>query len=89
LPFIPQMKAANFSEFRKHLKAYLDAVENDQEILILKRKTGDGTVLMSLSEYNGLIETAYLLDSPKNREHLQRSIQQLEAGQVQTFELSL
>jgi hypothetical protein len=34
------MIAANFSEFRAELKRFLDSVEDDNETLIIKRKTG-------------------------------------------------
>jgi PHD/YefM family antitoxin component YafN of YafNO toxin-antitoxin module len=44
------MKVANFSEFRADLKKHLDSVEDDNETLIIKRKTGKGTVLISLSD---------------------------------------
>ncbi len=47
------MIAANYSEFRKELKSYLDSVELNNETLIIKRGSGKGAVLISLEEYNG------------------------------------
>ena len=44
------MIAANFTEFRTQLKAYLDNVENNNETLIVKRGSGKGTVMISLEE---------------------------------------
>jgi len=49
------MIAANFSEFRKDLKKYLDEVEENNEIIILKRKTGNGAVVLSIEEYNKFV----------------------------------
>jgi prevent-host-death family protein len=48
------MIAADFSEFRNNLRRFLDAAENDNETIIVKRSKGKGSVLISLSEYNSL-----------------------------------
>lgn len=74
------MIAANFSEFRAGLKSYLDSVEEDNEIVIIKRKSGKGTVLISLEEYNSIMETLHLLSSKKNANRLYDSIEQLKTG---------
>ncbi|HAQ37519.1 MAG TPA: hypothetical protein DCX89_09655 [Saprospirales bacterium] len=74
------MIAANFTEFRTDLKKYLDEVENNQEILVIKRKSGKGTVLISLEEYNSIMETMHLLSSKANADHLYESIQQINSG---------
>jgi len=56
------MLAANYSEFRGDLKKFLDNVEFNNETLIIKRGKGKGTVIISLDEYNSLMETVHLLD---------------------------
>ena len=76
------MIAANFSEFRAELKRFLDSVEDDNETLIIKRKTGKGTVMISLEEYNSLMETMHLLSSKKNADRLYESIQQMKSGKT-------
>ncbi len=76
------MIAANFTELRTDLKKYLDKVEDDNETLIVKRKSGKGTVIISLEEYNSLMETIYLLSSKKNANRLHESISQVGKGQV-------
>ena len=76
------MIAANYSEFRTGLKKYLDSVEDDNEILIIKRKSGKGTVLISLDEYNSIMETIHLLSSKKNADRLYESIQQMKTGKT-------
>jgi antitoxin YefM len=76
------MIAANYSEFRKDLKKYLDSVEDDNETLVIKRKSGKGTVLISLSEYNAIMETMHLLSSKRNANRLHESIQQLKTGRT-------
>lgn len=74
------MTAVNYSEFRNGLKGYLDSVEDDNEMLIIKRKTGKGSVLISMDEYNSIQETLHLLSSRKNAQRLYESIEQLKAG---------
>lgn len=71
------MIVANFSELRNSLKKYLDEVEDNQETFIVKRGTGKGTVI-SLAEYNSIMETMYLLNSRKNADRIYESIQQIQ-----------
>lgn len=74
------MIAANYSEFRKELKGYLDSVEYNNETLIIKRGSGKGAVLISLEEYNSIMETLHLLSSKKNAQKLYESIEQMHSG---------
>lgn len=74
------MIAANFTEFRTKLKQFLDRVEDNNETLIIKRATGKGTVVISLDEYNSIMETMHLLSSKANAEKLNESIQQMKDG---------
>ena len=64
------------------MKTYVDLVVDDNETVIIPRGTepNSGMVLMSLSEYNSIKETEFLLSSKANRERLLASIRQLEAG---------
>lgn len=83
------MIAANFSEFRTQLKKYLDSVEEENETLIIKRKTGKGAVVISLEEYNSLMETMHLLSSKKNADRLYESIQQMKSAKTVNPNLEL
>jgi antitoxin YefM len=74
------MIAANFTEFRTGLKKFLDEVEDNNETLVVKRGTGKGTVVISLNEYNSIMETMHLLSSRANADRLYESIQQLKEG---------
>lgn len=76
------MIAANFSEFRIGLKKYLDSVEDDNETIIIKRKSGKGTVMISLDEYNSIMETMHLLSAKKNADRLFESIQQMQSNKT-------
>jgi len=74
------MIVANYTEFRNELKNYLDNVEFNNETLIIKRGSGKGTVLISLDEYNSIMETLHLLSSKKNAKRLFESIDQMKTG---------
>ena len=74
------MLAANYSEFRGNLKRFLDNVELNNETLIIKRSKGKGTVMISLDEYNSLMETVHLLSSKTNADRLYESISQMKDG---------
>ena len=82
------MKAITVSKFRSSMKEYMDYVEDAHDTLIIPR-SGDktGVVLMSLDDYNALMESLYLRASPKNHERLMAGIRQVEAGMVVTKSL--
>jgi antitoxin YefM len=81
------MRAANFTEFRTKLKQFLDDVEKNNETLIIKRGTGHGAVLISLDEFNSIIETMHLLSSKANADRLYESIHQMKTGKSVQKEL--
>ena len=81
------MIAANFTEFRTALKKFLDNVENNHETLVIKRKSGKGAVMISLDEYNSIMETVHLLSSKANADRLYQSIQQMKKGETVTHDL--
>ncbi|MFO7827866.1 MAG: type II toxin-antitoxin system Phd/YefM family antitoxin [Bacteroidales bacterium] len=74
------MIAANYTEFRTGLKKFLDTVESNNETLIIKRGSGKGTVMISLDEYNSIMETVHLLSSKANADRLYDSIRQMKDG---------
>lgn len=73
------MLTANYSEFRGGLKK-ISWYEQHNETLIVERAKGKGSVVMSLEEYNSLMETVHLLSSKANAERLYESIQQIKDG---------
>ena len=48
------MIAVNYSELRADLKTLLDKVEEQNELVVIKRSKSSGAVLMSIQEYNDL-----------------------------------
>ena len=74
------MIAVNYTEFRTRLKKFLNSVEEDNETLIIKRGKGKGAVMISLDEYNSIMETVHLLSAKANADRLYESIQQMKEG---------
>jgi antitoxin YefM len=82
------MRVIAFSEARAHLKDVLERVVEDADVTVIARRGGAGdAVVLSLETYNSLMETVHLLKSPANVAHLERSIAQYRAGQVQERKL--
>jgi antitoxin YefM len=77
------MKTATVTEFRIRAKEFLEQVEKDQDILVISRPRGqEGFVVLTMSHYEALEETAHLLSTQANTEHLMQSIAQHKAGKV-------
>ena len=81
------MDAISYTALRQNMKTYMDKVVQDNDPLIITRKNNENIVLISISEYNSLIETNYLLSNEANAEHLKKSIAQHKTGKVKTKEL--
>jgi antitoxin YefM len=68
------MQVVNYSEFRQQLKAHLDNVTNNHDTLIVPRGADKSVVIISLEEYNSMIETLHLMKSDKNRTRLMEAL---------------
>ncbi len=82
------MNIVNFSDARNRLKSVLDQVVEDADYTIISRRDADDAVVMSLDQFNGLMETVHLLKSPANAAHLARSIEQYRSGNVENHGLA-
>jgi antitoxin YefM len=69
-----------YSDFRLKLKSYLDQVFVSKTPLFVTRTKGENIVVLSESDYESLMETFYLLKSPKNAERLLRAVDDFEQG---------
>ena len=54
---------------------------------MIKRKSGKGTVMISLDEYNSIMETVHLLSSKANADRLYESIRQMKKGETVNHDL--
>jgi antitoxin YefM len=81
------MKILTFSEARAGLKTVMDDVCKDHTPTVITRVSGEHVVMLSLSDFNSIEETMYLLGSAKNASRLMESIAQLKAGKTHFREL--
>ncbi|MBN2735663.1 MAG: type II toxin-antitoxin system prevent-host-death family antitoxin [Spirochaetales bacterium] len=81
------MQAISYSDVRQNLKKYLDDVYNNHAPLIITRKNNENVIVISLDDYNSLVETHYLLSTEKNTERLLSSLNKARKGKAQKKEL--
>lgn len=83
------MKSVTVSNFRSNLKTHLDEVSKNSEIIIIPRNNdeNEAIVVMSIAEYNSIVETEYLLSSESNRKKLLQSLDELNQGKTRNVNL--
>ena len=74
------METISISDTRANLKAVVDRVVADKAPIAITRQKGEGVVMISQSEWEGIEETLHLLASPANAKHLMDGIAELDAG---------
>jgi antitoxin YefM len=77
-----------YTNLREKLASILDQVVEDQEIVIVRRRRSKDVALIPAAELAGLMETAYLLRSPKNAQRLLTAMRRAEKGQGKPQSLS-
>ena len=77
-----------YTKLREKLASVLDQVVEDQEIVVVRRRRSKDVALIPAAELAGLMETAYLLRSPKNARRLMTAMRRAEKGQGKPQSLS-
>lgn len=67
-------------ELRERLAHFLDRAVEGGDRVVIDRPGAEPAMLISLSDYQGLMETLHLRSSPANAAALDASIAQAEAG---------
>ncbi|MDU7163516.1 MAG: type II toxin-antitoxin system prevent-host-death family antitoxin [Anaerococcus vaginalis] len=57
------MLAVNYSELRNNLKDYCDRTIDNLETVLVTRKNSRNVVMISLEEYNNLVENSYIMSN--------------------------
>ncbi|MDQ0094765.1 type II toxin-antitoxin system Phd/YefM family antitoxin [Paeniglutamicibacter psychrophenolicus] len=73
--------AITTSEARRDLFGLIERVNLDQTEIEITSKRGSA-VLMSKDEYDALVETSYLLRSPKNAHRLLSALESAREGRI-------
>lgn len=75
------MEVLTYSDARANLKAVMDRVVRDRtHVVVTRQKAPGAVVIVSLEDWNAMVETMHLLSTPKNADRLRDSIRQLEQG---------
>jgi antitoxin YefM len=72
----------SYTKARVHLAKLLNKVTDDREIVIINRRGHENVALITASDLSSLMETAYLLRSPKNARRLLEAIRRSQANEI-------
>jgi antitoxin YefM len=74
------LDVVTYSHARQNLKEVMDRAADDHMPVVISRRDGKPVVMVSLEDWNGMQETAYLLGNDANRKALLESIAELDSG---------
>ena len=77
-----------YTALRAGLAGFLNQVTDDREVVFVRRRGARDIAILPADELSSLMETAYLLRSPKNAERLLGALRRAENGdgRVETVE---
>ena len=70
----------SYSEARNNLASLMDQVTDDCEVVVIKRRGRSSVAMIDADELSSLLETSYLLRSPKNVERLDAAMKDIAKG---------
>ena len=73
------MTVKNYTYVRDNFRDMINKVNEDSDTVTITTKDHNA-VLMSESDYDSIMETLYLQQSPANAKHLAQSISEAESG---------
>jgi antitoxin YefM len=74
------MQAISYSQARLDLKNVMDEACSNHEPILITRRKGESVVLVSLEDYESIMESEYLLSSPANASRLLQSLKEAKSG---------
>ena len=76
------MRTTNYTDLINNLKSYLDAVVSDNEPLIVSRPGAESVVVISLEDFNAIMETEFVLQRPRLMQSLLAAEEDIAYGRV-------
>lgn len=82
------VQAVSYSTFRNNLKSYMRKVNEDADTLLVTNvDPNDNVIVMSVNDYDSLMETVRIIENPYLRDKLTRGLSQVHNGDVTQHEL--
>ncbi len=81
------MITATYTDLRSNLKGYLDRVVNDSDNVIVNRGKGSAVVIMSMEEYESMVETAYIMSQPDLVESIRKGDEDIKKGNFEIINI--
>ena len=72
----------SYTDLRKRLAHYMDRANDDRDAILITRQGCEPVVMLAQSEYEGMLETLYLMSNPANAAHLEQGIAQAARGEL-------
>ncbi|HEW98661.1 MAG: type II toxin-antitoxin system Phd/YefM family antitoxin [Candidatus Parabeggiatoa sp. nov. 3] len=82
------MEQISAHEIETNLTGVFNRVNQNHEVISVVRNESQSVVLLDANDYNGLMETLYLLQNPANAERLRKGIEQHRQGQYKEIDVT-
>ena len=80
-------QSITYTKARQTLAETMNRVCDHHEPVIITRQSFPSVVMISLEDYNAIMETAYLLRSPDNAARLREALHAADAGEAVQHDL--
>ena len=77
-----------YTAARDQLKALMDKVVDDREVVLVRRRQGGDVAMVAAEELEGLLETAHLLRSPRNAARLLKALERAHSDSLPPLRLA-
>ncbi len=74
------MRTATYKDFSSNFGKFFNTISEDFDTVIVNKEGSEGVVVMSVSEYNSLMETLYLMSSPETMADIRQAEADIKAG---------
>ncbi len=74
------MRTTSYNDFSSNINGYFKSVIDNCDSIIVNGDNDEAAVLLSLDEYNSLMETLYLMSSPKTMEDIRQAEEDIKNG---------
>jgi antitoxin YefM len=77
-----------YTQARARLASLLNEVANNRDVVVIRRRGGEDVALISAAELSSLMETEYLLRSPRNAKRLLTALARARGKKLKPMSLA-